>query len=1214
MKKSLYPRKVFFLLGIVMSVVNIMSAHSQTAMNAIAYSQQKHNSPTNAESKTISQLLLEARKVFDVDFVYESKILPDAALTMNVAKYKTVTAFLDELLKPYGLRYKKVLKKAYVIYSNDEELKALMLSLNIRNNEEVVQVKVPQDTSVNVTGKITSQAKGEPLDGVSIYVKGTAKGAVTDKDGLFKLAVPGPGTVLVVSMVGYTSQEMMVGTNRNFNVSLVAQNSTMEEVVVVGYGQQKKESVTASITTMSSKELVQSPVTNISNAMVGRLSGLTAVQTSGKPGADASTLYVRGVGTYMGGTSPLILVDGIARDTYNDIDPNEIETINILKDASATAVFGVRGANGVILITTKRGKSGTPRISATAQTAVSEFAKMPNFVNSFQYATLQDEKAFETYWINHAKDADVKTWDDFTKKREDNWQKEATLYYSPEDLKYFENAHTPTLADGSQNPYYDPYFHPDVDWKKQMFKRYAPQTQANVNINGGGNYVKYFLSLGYLSQQGMMQTNYMPFSDEMQYRKKRYNLRGNFDFDVNKDFKVSVDIGTQFFQIYGIDGDQYMWEKRILWSSPLSSPGMINGKFVVPFTNQNTALNPMYEMVNYNNYNITDNSTLNSSVKLSYKLDFVTPGLSVNARGAYDSYFSNRTWGKSYPLLYGYRENPNGDKLNPILVQLNDPQPSSRASNVYIGKWRKMYGEFSLNYGRTFGDHAITALALFNLEKKYDPDLKPDLPHAYLGWVGRVTYAYKSKYLAEYNIGINGSENFPEGQRFGTFPAYSLGWIASRENFFPVNTTFTYLKFRGSIGKVGNDNIILPGQTQAARYLYLPDTWVYTGGYNFGTVNNRTFIQGAAENTIGNPNVSWEKATKSNVGFEAKFFKDKLTVTYDHFYEHRTDILSYKGTVPAIVAADLPPYNLGEVTNQGNEVEIGYNGSTRKFTYWVKGNLSNTKNKIIFKDESVVPGLEYQAATGKPINQGLYLQSEGLYTTWGDLYKTDNSGNPILSEPLEAKGKDGKPYTNAAGNTVYQKDLGYAGVPLQPGEVRLKDVNFDGVIDDKDYVRSGKTDIPEITYGLSFGFSYKGFDFSVLFQGAAGVAKNAMAGQLHFNKQESLFEVDWNRFTQERYAAGQQIDFPIAAYNQQGATNTFFLINTSYTRLKNMEIGYTLQPKFLKTAGINSARIYVNGYNLHTWTAKPIWGDPENLGYIGYPLTRTYNAGINVNF
>lgn len=1074
-------------------------------------------------------------------------------------------------------------------------------------------IAIQQASAQNRTiSGIVRDENNNPLAGASVTVKNTSLSTSTDNKGSFSLSVASSASTLVITSIGYASQEVAIASNNRINIKMVTDAMALADVVVVGYGQQKKESVTGAITTLNAKQLVQSPVANISNGLAGRLSGLIAVQGSGKPGEDGAELYVRGVGTYTGNTQPLIMVDGIARDTYNDIDPNEIETISILKDASATAVYGVRGANGVILITTKRGKEGAPKISATAQTAMTQFSRLPKFVNSYQYATLKNEQSFESYWIEHAKDADIKTWADFVQKRDANW----TPQYSEEDLKYYQNAHTPKLADGTANPYYDPYFHPDQDWQSQIFKKFAQQTQANVNIQGGTSDLKYFVSLGYLTQGGLFKTDFMPsFKDEMDYRKNRYNLRSNFDFDVNKDFRISVDLSSQYVQVIGRDNDGLTWEKKIGWATPMGSPGIIDGKFVYPFLYTDEQRNPLYAIVQNNYYNITNQSTLNSSIRLSHKLDFITKGLSVNARGAYDSYFSNRTYGRANPVFYGIRENPNGDKLNPILVQMKDEQPSQRFANIYIGKWRKIYGEFSMNYNRTFGDHAVTGLLLANLEKRYDPNYRPQLPHAYMGMAGRATYAYQGKYLAEFNMGYNGSENFPEGKRFGFLPAYSLGWVTSKESFWPKNDYITYLKIRGSLGKVGNDKITIPGTNTDARYLYLPDTWQYTGGYNFGVIGNRSFVQGAEEAVLGNPNVTWETATKGNIGFESRFFRDKLTVTFDHFNEHRVDILAYRGTVPDIVAATLPAYNLGEVKNWGNELEVAYNGNARKFDYWVKGNISNNKNKIIFQDEPIIPGLEYQAATGKPINQKSYLQADGLYTSWADLYEVDKDGNPILANPVKALNADGKEYKNVQGNTVYQKDLGFAGVPLQPGEVRLKDVNYDGVVDDKDYVRSGKTDIPQVTYGLSLGFSFKGFDFSVLFQGAGGVAKNPMPStNPHFNKQEALYDVDWNRFTQDRYAKGEQIDFPIAAYNKQGMRNTFFLINTSYTRLKNMEVGYTFQQGILKKAGIRSARIYVNGYNLHTWSEKPIWGDPENLGYLGYPLTRSYNAGVNINF
>lgn len=1080
---------------------------------------------------------------------------------------------------------------------------------------------IVQQESIAQTKKITgtvSDGNGAPLFGVSVTATKSAgnTGTTTNLQGSFSLTIDASYKRLIISSVGYVTQDVEIGKRSVINVTLLSDTVSLSDVVVVAYGQQKKASVTAAISTISAQEIVQSPVANISNSLAGRLPGLISVQSTGKPGADAATLYIRGLGTYTGNSAPLIMVDGIVRDSYNEIDPNEVDNISILKDASATAVFGVRGANGVILINTKRGKEGTPKVSATVQSAVSQFTRMPKYVNSVQYATLRNEQVWEKYWQDHANDPDVANqvngWGNFVAKRNTGYQP----LHSDEDIKYYQNAHTPKLADGSVNPYYDPYFHPDQDWQSQIYKKSTPQTQANVNITGGTKGMKYFLSAGYLTQRGLFKTDYMPFSKEMDYRKDRYNLRGNFDFDINNNFKIAVDIGTQFVQISGMNNDGYNYEKNLMWTNPMGSPGYIDGRFAFMVNKLPEQFNPLYSLAMRNAYNLNNNSTLNSAIRLTHKLDFITKGLSINGRASYDSYFSSTSGGQSYPVYWTVRPNPNGDKLNPIWVQVNNEAPSQRWVNWYSGKWRTWYAELALNYNRTFGDHAFTALAMANLSKKYDPNLAYHLPHAYESVVGRVTYAYKGKYLLEYNMGYNGSENFPPGKRFGFFPAYSMGWVASNESFWPQNNYVTFLKIRGSSGKVGNDVV---GGT---RYMYLPDVWAYsTGtmqGYYFGQYgSNRNYVQAALESILGNPNVTWETSQKNNIGLEARFFKDRVSVVFDHFTEHRKNILSSKGTVPGIVAASLPPYNLGEVRNWGNELEITYREKVGKnFSFWIKGNVANNQNKIVFRDEPIVPGLEYQALTGKPIGQGSYLQSNGLYTSWSELYAVDASNNPILSQPVLAKDAGGKPYNNASGQPVYQKDLSFGNVPLQPGDIKLQDINYDGVIDNKDYKRSGYTNIPRVTYGISAGFSFKGFDMSVLFQGASGVAANPMpATNLHFNgTTEALFEVDWNRFTPERYAAGEKIDFPIAAYNRQAYQNTFFNLNTAYVRLKNVEMGYTFQRGVVKRMGLNSVRVYMNGYNLYTWSKNRIWGDPENMGFMGYPLTRTYNAGINIGF
>lgn len=1158
-------------------------------LSAKSYSQKLTLHEKNA---TIQEIFHDIWKQNGVQFVYTNEVLKGARPITISVRQAGLTEVLAVCFKDQPFTY-QITNKAIIVKRR---------TLSDKKTEGKITVK----------GYVTDSL-GKPIAGVSVEVKGTKTGTTTGEQGQYILSNVPERASLVFSYVGMQTLEVEVNSQINISVILKVQPSDLDQIVVIGYGTQKKEFLTAAISTVSGEELVKAPVPNISTALKGQLAGLVALQNSGKPGADGAKLTIRGIGTYTGQTGPLIMVDGIARDTYDDIDPNEVASISILKDASATAVYGVRGANGVILITTKRGKIGAPQISLSGQTAITKFTNIPRFVNSYEYASLLNEQSFETYWINHANDADIKTWDDFVRKRNRNWKQEANIYYSDEDLKYYKNAHTPKLADGRTNPYYDPYFHPDVDWVDQIFKKFTQMSQANANIKGGTKFLRYFVSLGYLNQGGLFKTDYLTFPDEMEFRKNRYNLRGNFDFDVTEDFKVSVNLAAQFVKISGMDNDQYTWEKRILWSTPLASPGMIDGKYVVPFNNQNDQLNPMYAIENSNNYNITNNSILNSSVVFQYQLDKLTKGLSVKGLGSYDSYFSSAAGGNYRPLWYGVRENPNGDRLDPILVQLNDPTPPSRWGDYFNGKWRKLYGEVSIHYDRTFGDHAISALALGSKEKKHDPGLQYDLPHAYESLAGRIHYAYANKYIAEFDMGYNGSENFPEGKRFGFFPSYSAGWIVSNESFYPKNDWISFLKFRASYGKVGNDNI------GGARYLYLPDTWKYEGGYNFGDLDNRNYIQGADENVLGNPDVTWEVSQDLDLAVEVHLFKNKLSLIYDYFKNKRTGILSYRQTIPDIVQANLPPYNLGSVNSWGHDLEIKFNDKIGDFSYYVRGNGAIHKNKIIFQDEPILKGQEYQAATGRPVGQQLLLMADGLYTSWADLYAIDDNGNPVLSQPVLAL-KDGQPYKNANGDPVFQKDLGYAGVPLQPGSIRLEDVNGDGLVDDKDRVRTGKTVDPIYNFGLTVGFNYKGFDVSALFAGVAGVARGGMS-ELHFNKQQSLFGVDANRFTLERYNNGERIHFPMAAYNQQAAGsgagyagNTFFLIDASYVRLQNLVIGYTFNKRFLHKMGIRSTRLFLSGDNLYTWAPNKIWGDPENLGNIGYPLTKTFNVGVNINF
>ena len=1084
-------------------------------------------------------------------------------------------------------------------YSRDVQLSV--------NKKSVSSLLLP-DQQQKVSGTVVDAKTNEPLIGVTVSVVGTSNRTVTDVYGKYSIDVSKSNGVLNFSYIGYISQKITVTGQSKLDVKMEADVTNLGEVVVTGYATQRKESITASISSVRATELKQSPATNISNVLAGRLTGLTTVQSTGLPGSDQSVLYVRGIGTYTGVTAPLIMVDGVARDNYNNIDPNDIESISILKDASATAVFGVRGANGVVLITTKRGKTGAPNASFSAEVAVTTFINTPKMMDGYNYSLGTNWQLKDSYWGNHAKDADINSWDKFLAKRDFNWITDGlTQYWTPDQLRYLQNANTPKLADGTRNPWYDPILYPDQDWQKILFKKYALKTTYNFSLNGGTDLVKYFVSVGYLNQGGQIKTDFMAMPDESQFGYKRYNLRANFDFDISKAFKISVDVANIVEQQSGINQDIFdFWSRNVWWQMPNGYRGNYwDGKIIQPYFSRGPMSVAYWDMENQG-FLLTKKNTLNSNIKLRYDLGVIVKGLSINARVAYDSYFQSSSSGGiagGIPILYKVYPNPNGDISNPLFKPQTNPEVLPfRSADSYNGKWRKIYGEASLNYNSSFGKHDVSGLVLANAEKRYDPTYAFQLPHAVLGFVGRATYSYDKKYLAEFDMGYNGSENFPENQRFGFFPSYSLGWVVTNESFLPKNNVLSFLKIRGSRGKVGNDNV------GSSRFLYMPGTWNYNGSTAyFGTPGSPNYITGAQQGALENTNVTWETATKTDVGFEAKLFGEKITIGYDHFYEDRINILSYRNTIPDLVQATLPPYNLGRMSNWGDELELGFRSKIGNVTFWIKANISSAYNKVIFSDEAIIPGLEYQAATGYALGTPLQQLTKGIYTSWSQLYAIDANGNPILSKPVMALNKAGKPYNNAAtGLPVYQKDLGNSGYPLQPGSTIIVDYNEDGVIDAKDNVRTGKPSVPPITYGIPFGIEWKGFDLSFLFQGATG-NERYFGSANNYLSQRAVPAYMANMFTIQRYNDGDKIEYPLQSGNG--------LIDGSYLRFKNFQIGYTFTSSILRKVGIKTARLYANANNIYTWTYLRN-GDPEQSNSFDetYPLVGTYNLGLNITF
>ncbi|SIN68895.1 SusC/RagA family TonB-linked outer membrane protein [Chitinophaga niabensis] len=1003
---------------------------------------------------------------------------------------------------------------------------------------------------VTITGTIKDQ-KGELLPGVTVRVKNQSIAAITNESGRYSLKVPDRNVILVFTFMGYVAQERSVGSGNILDVTMPESSENLGEVIVVGYGTQKKVSVTGAISSVTTKDLLQSPVANISNSLAGRMSGLLARQSSGEPGKDGSTLRIRGVGTFTGSQEPLIMVDGIEVSNYNNIDPNEIESVSILKDASSTAIYGVRGANGVLLITTRRGKEGKPQLNLTTNAALNSFVDLREPMNSGEYTrSYNAARKYDSYITSAV----------------------YTPRFSDADIAKYESGE-------------DPIMYPSTNYYDMLLKKTSLQTQQNLTISGGTEKTRYFISGGLFNQEALFKQTKLDPGWDAQIKFKRYNFRSNFNFDVTKKLKIALDLSLQNEHRRGSNWNTNRIIQAIGDAPPWQSPGILDNKIITQGYSQ-----PVSPVVNLlgSGYSKEYISYLNGTVRVDYDLDVIIKGLSIHGKISYQNFNSKRDTYSKNVVTYSVRREADG-KLLFRPQSLEEPFGYSEA----IGKNRRSYAEAGLNYNRVFGHHTVTGLLLYNQTKLFDPNLAFLVPNGYQGLVGRITYSYKDRYLLEYNAGYNGTENFAEGRRFGFFPAYSAGWIPSMESFFPQNDIVTFLKIRGSYGEVGNDKL------NNARFLYRPTSYTYSNGYYFGEAGvNFSQYTTPVEGALGNELLTWERAAKKNIGLEVKFWKNKFAITADYFSEMRSNILASRQTIPVITGATFPPYNFGKMQNKGIDGDISFNDHAGNVQYWVRGTFTFARNKILEMDEIPQP-MPYQQRTGHRVGQYFGLISEGLYNTW--------------AEVNDAK----RPASQWNNNKI------------QPGDIRYRDVNGDGIISESDYVPIGYSNFPEQLYGMSFGASYKGFDISVLFQGATKVSTDLpsrakIAFPLDIGAYKGLLE-SWS---QERYERGLPINYPHLAIGTDAQQHNykesnFWIRDASYVRLKNMEIGYTLSANTLRRIGISAARFYVNGNNLLTWHKLPPGIDPEqpvnmydgnSNGAEPYPIVKTINFGLNLKF
>jgi TonB-linked SusC/RagA family outer membrane protein len=802
----------------------------------------------------------------------------------------------------------------------------------------------------NVTGAVRD-LKGVPLIGVSVKLKGGQAGTVTDINGRYSIRVTAPGSVLTFSYIGFVSKDVTVKDN-TLDVILEDNSQGINEVVVVGYGQQKKATLTGAIAQVNAQEIMKSPTVNATNSLIGRLPGLQAVQTSGQPGADGATLKIRGAATF-NDASAIVVVDGIERPGFNDVDPSEIETITVLKDAAATAIYGIRGANGVIVVTTKVGKIGKPRVTYTGNYALQTYTGIANGVNAFDNASL----------LNQAYRNDGQT-----------------APFTTDELQKFK--------DGS-----DPYGYPDVQWFNYLTKKFYSQTQHNINISGGTKIAKYFISAGYAFQDGIFKKFDSPYGINTVPNFKRYNFRSNLDFTLSNDLSVGLKLGGRFSDRYQPAG--------LLSSSAFSYDtieGMISRILQVPayaypvtLADGRIAQNPSVGTNIWNPYAVLtrfgtrsdNNNTIESTLTLEYKLGFITKGLSFRTNFGYDSYYQNVERRNANWAAWVYDRKTGQVTLSTDTRNRDEPLGSI---NLTTSGSTVMNLQSGFYYNRAFGNHSLSGLLLGTRQLNQGPSDPNNTiftapPKAAQGIAARATYSFADRYTAELNIGYNGSDNFfsQGGKQYGFFPALSLGWTLTNEAFYKKNNVLNFLRFRGSWGLVGNDRL------NAQRFLFLT-SYTSNAAVQFGSLNSPTNYPTIYINdtNLGNPQITWETGTKRNLGFEARLLNDAIKLNVDIFDETRRDILTPRRSGLLSFGHAYPSLNIGEVYNKGYEIELDYQGKVGELLMGINGQLSYAKNMVRNADEplGIPDGLKIE---GKPVGQFIGYVTDGFYTSAADV-------------------------------------------------------------------------------------------------------------------------------------------------------------------------------------------------------------------------------------
>ncbi len=1004
---------------------------------------------------------------------------------------------------------------------------------------------------IKVSGTVVDESG--PLIGAHVLVKNTVNGVSTDVDGKFELMIESPATILVFSFMGYVSQEIIVGDRTTINVKLEPESEIMEEVVVVGYGVQKKESVVGSISTIEVSNL-KIPGSQLSTSLAGQLSGIVSMSRSGEPGkSSAADFYIRGVSSFQGSSNPLVLVDGVERD-LDLVDTDDIASFSVLKDASASAVYGVRGANGVILITTKKGSTGRPEIKLRAEAGITQPTKLPKFVNSWQFAKMFNE----AYGSN---------------------------YYSDEDLAAYAN-HT------------DPDLRPDVDWMKALYRNIADKERVSLSISGGGDVARYYISGGFYNEASIYRDAGDTYDYNSSINYNKFNFRANIDLNLTKTTVMNLNLANIYEKSFSPGTDQNIWSWAFSTSPNAFPTEYSNGYLSGP---NGSGQNP-WNLLVHTGYREQFWNSAQSLIGVKQDLGMVTQGLSANIKFSWDAWNTqvqrrskNPTW---YTALDSRDEEGNlqfGDPSNRGDNSLSFASSTSSTVTTYL--------EGSINYNRLLAEqHRVGAMFLYNhkvLRWTSGQGADNSLPYKNQGIAARLTYAFRDKYMLEFNMGYNGSENFASGHRFGFFPAVSGGWMLSEESFWrPIKEYVNTFKIRASYGKVGNDQL---GNNN--RWLYL-STVIDGNSFTMGETGGN----GGGGIAMGRPEnlkFSWEEEKKLDVGIELMLF-NQLRIQADYFHNRREGILMLRNGLPGIsgIASNSgkQPYtNLGKTDNEGVDMSLEWNKQFGNWYFTARGNFTFNRNKLVDIDQ---PDWEYryQNQTGKPYGAGGSGDQPWGLVALG-LFKSQEE---IDNSPVQNFGE------------------------YRVGDIKYLDVNGDGVVDAQDKIYLGYTTMPEITYGFGVTAAWKGIDLNLFFQGVGHVNFFVNGGSITtpFSDNEStrravqldVWKKGWrsDRSDAENAAAA----YPRLSvgtgggYENNRQTSSWWQRNGSFMRLKNAEIGYSFPKAWMVRSGfIQSLRVYVSGNNLCTFSKFKLWY-PELGGGQGdvYPPNRYISVGLNVNF